>query len=85
MICPTCQGKQKLSAILCGSAGCQAGSIPCSTCNGTGQITDEHLKRITKGNFMRLDRINRGLTLREEATRLGVTAIELSHREHPSE
>jgi hypothetical protein len=83
MICPNCKGKKQFTAILCGEGGCRSGVMQCHTCNGLGEVTEEHYKKILIGEFKRKDRISRGLSLREEAERLGITPYELSKLEHP--
>ena len=82
MICPNCSGSKTIPALLHHSDGSgNWGCIQCSVCQGKGVITPEGLERLKQGNSMRLDRIGRGLSLREEAKRLGISPIVLSHRE----
>lgn len=55
--------------------------MPCLTCDGTGTVTAERAMRMNAGEQMRRDRVQRGVSRNEEARRLGITPIELSHRE----
>lgn len=55
--------------------------IHCFTCHGAGEISEEHVRLIEEGERLRADRIARGLSLREEAARLGCPPRELSDRE----
>ena len=56
--------------------------IACATCRGTGTITPELAQRLEEGEALAHSRKERGLSLREEAVRLGVSVRELSDREH---
>ncbi len=56
--------------------------MPCRVCGGSGQITLEHHNRIEAGEKMREDRIERGVSLRAEAARLGITPCNLSDLEN---
>jgi hypothetical protein len=58
------------------------GSMPCFMCNGTGEVDEGFEARLALGENRRQDRIARGLSLRQEAARLGITAEELCDREH---
>lgn len=54
----------------------------CSDCDGFGKITEEHMQRITAGRKLRDDRMARDMSLKEEATRLGISVVQLSNLEH---
>lgn len=84
MICPECNGEKKLRALCRYGDGspCRWESINCWECGGTGEVTQARLDAIEKGRGMRKSRLERNLTLREEATRLGITPQELSHKEN---
>lgn len=73
--CPSCKGNKGGEAFVCGPNVHGLRWTPCSTCNATGEITEEHLARIEYGRLMREDRIRRRLTVREEAKRLGVSSM----------
>jgi hypothetical protein len=81
IICPSCKGAGQSHGIMCGPAGCRTGALKCSTCDGSGVVTHEHLARIEYGRLMRQDRVRRRLTLREEAARLGCGFAEWSRIE----
>jgi hypothetical protein len=82
MIYPSCGGKGQS---LCHIDGVRDGKrfgetrlVPCSTCDGSKEITLEHHERIVIGERRREDRKSRLVTLREEAKRLGISPVELS-------
>lgn len=75
-ICPTCEGKGKLSGYAC--PGFRLVELGCVTCYGQKEISDEHLQQIEKGKAMRQERIKRGVSLREEAKRLGLSPSDYS-------
>ena len=83
VLCPYCKGEKKqfvhLNTINPKTHGFQW--VPCMCCKEKGEITDEHYTQIKHGKLLRKSRIDRGLTLRQEAERLGISAIELSKRE----
>ena len=79
--CPTCNGAKRNAALLCGGGRCTQAVLDCRTCGGTGEVTEEHAARIAEGERLRHDRIARRVSLREEAKRLGISPVELSHRE----
>lgn len=82
--CPSCKGKGSGWGFMCGPSGDRVGEIPCSRCKRTGEITEEHAQRIEVGNLMHHERIARGVTLREEAKRLGANFGEWSRIEYGS-
>lgn len=55
--------------------------IKCDRCNGSGVITQEQVALIARGKKLREDRKKCGLTLRQEAKRLGISVVELSELE----
>lgn len=55
--------------------------LDCDWCDGTGQVDTAKLDAWDAGERMLKDRIARGLTLRQEAIRLGVSVLDLSRRE----
>jgi DnaJ-class molecular chaperone len=83
--CPHCEGPKKVGAFVDGVRnGKRWGAfeqIPCFTCNGTGEVTPEHMARICEGKRRREDRKARGLSLRQESVRLGISMQELSEIE----
>ena len=55
--------------------------VHCDFCKGRGEVTVEALRRIEEGKRRRDDRVKRGVGLREEADRLGLTPTQLSRLE----
>lgn len=78
--CGSCDGSGKSFAHINSTDPAQHGFqwINCMTCGGAGTISEAHAERIAKGRQMRDDRVKRGLSLREEADRLGISVVELS-------
>jgi ribosome-binding protein aMBF1 (putative translation factor) len=56
--------------------------VPCTRCGATGQVTAAEAERVAEGQRRAADRKARGLSLRDEAARLGITPIELADIEH---
>jgi DnaJ-class molecular chaperone len=82
--CPSCYGKGGTPMIACGPGFSRLDpSHPCRTCGGTGRVDDARLEQIRAARRMRADRLHRGFTQRQEATRLGMTPQEYSRMEHP--
>ena len=78
--CPEC-GPHR-SVIVHYAPGAVRGPRVCSRCGGSGVITKEVAARICEGEQLREIRIESGLTLREEAARLGISPRELSDIEN---
>lgn len=74
--CPSCNGAKGHGGISC--PGFKTFWMECDLCQGTGAITAKKLKRYEAGKEKQKDRRARGLTLREEAKRLGISPTELS-------
>lgn len=81
--CPSCQGSKG------GIVHIHFANVPdrwewrtCSTCGGTGTISQEIADRIQWGEAIREDRKTRLASLKDEAKRLGVSYVELSHAEN---
>ena len=81
IICPHCKGRKTSPTFVTTKTGCSFREIDCFTCKGAGFITRDHRDRIVKGEGIRLERINRGLSLRQEALRLGIKPIDLARLE----
>jgi len=83
--CPACHGATGNAGIGCGPEGCKVMVIPCRYCSALGTVSKERAeeidRKITEGDGLREDRKKRGLSLREEARRLGISAAKLSDRE----
>lgn len=86
LICPECKGRGESNALVYGrraSGGsfCEHRAVRCHRCDGVGTLSPEAMRRYADGRSMAEDRRARGLTLREEARRLGISPTELSDRE----
>lgn len=81
-ICPRCNGQKGGKAFMCGPGSCGLAWADCSTCKGSGEVTDIGLLRIKQADKMAADRRQRRATLREEAARLGCGLGEWSRIEH---
>jgi hypothetical protein len=85
VICPHCNGKGEQPAFVTGERNgerfCEHRLMPCRTCSASGEITEEHAQRIEAGQRMREDRVARGVSMCEEAKRLGVSDRELGDLE----
>jgi hypothetical protein len=55
--------------------------LECSFCEGAGVVDDAALQRREQGQACRQERLSRGMGLRAEAERLGISPVELSQRE----
>lgn len=80
MICPRCHGEKVMHGFGC--PGFRPMTFPCPDCGGAGEIPDERAGWIEAGQRMQKARVDRGVSLREEAKRLGVSAVLLSDVEH---
>ena len=87
-LCPDCGGLGKQVAMFPRYApGTPASEkrrvieLKCPLCGGRGEIDDATKRRREKGALLRKERLDRGMGLRQEAERLGISASELSKRE----
>lgn len=62
--------------------GCKLEDIDCPICLGTGHVGSQRAEEINAARRLYEDRVGRGVSLSEEAKRLGISAQELSRREH---
>lgn len=85
MICPKCEGRKGGDAFVCGRNVGGIRWMTCSTCKGTGEITDEQNDRIQEGRAFAVERMDRRQTVRKEAERLGCSVVEVSDIEHGRE
>lgn len=76
--CVLCQGKGRITALF---SGRQAIWMPCRPCAGSGVAPDWQTAAVEAGKALKIRRQARGITLREEALRLNVTAVILSECE----
>jgi DNA-binding XRE family transcriptional regulator len=72
VICPSCGGAKTGYRISCGDRGCWTSEITCDFCKGEGQVSAEASERWQRGDALRKARVERGLTLSEQAAILGV-------------
>ncbi len=72
IVCPSCGGAKTGYRIACGDRGCRTGEITCDFCKGEGQVSSEASERWQRGDALRKARVERGLTLSEQAAILGV-------------
>lgn len=81
MMCPDCKGKKESLVFYSGGSKHGFGPLPCTTCDGEGEVSEEKIAWITRGRELRDKRVAAGRSLREEAEMLGITSVELSRRE----
>ena len=77
--CPHCNGPGELQLVHIHPGGWRRQR--CRTCDGTNQIDAELARRMEMGRLLRQRRIDRTLSLREEAKRIGASPVVLSHVE----
>ncbi len=70
--CPSCGGAKTGYRISCGDRGCRTSEITCDFCKGEGQVSSEASERWHRSDALRKARVERGLTLSEQAAILGV-------------
>lgn len=76
--CPKCDGEKKIFTHMCGHGW---RLVNCGQCGGTGLVPSEMIAWIAEGKRRRDDRMDRCVTLRSEAKRLGVSPTLLSRWE----
>ena len=95
MVCDRCEGEAKLKSVKCPDCDgegitealmnfggfCAPMKKKCTRCDGRGQIPEEMLDWKKIGAAMKQDRLDRGLSQREEADRIGIHVAELSQME----
>lgn len=82
-MCPSCAGEKRSYRITHHTnRAASYGWAPCETCAGVGSISLERSNVLTEAERHRQDRVDRGVSLRAEAARLGISSRELSDREH---
>lgn len=82
--CPHCRGERYGVALVrfTRPTRCEEVRMPCSTCGAEGTLSTARADRLNVGGELRRDRIARGLTVADEAARLGIAPAELNAREH---
>jgi methylphosphotriester-DNA--protein-cysteine methyltransferase len=82
VMCPGCHGRGQAFMFATHADGrCSAGYQDCLRCKGKGRVPEEQRAWIEDGARIRDARIAAGRSLRQEAARLGITAVELSEIE----
>jgi len=72
--CPTCQGEKERAGIGCGPRGFRPMILPCPTCEGTGEISDERARWIAEGKRLQRYRLTGEYTsMLTAAVRAGVS------------
>ena len=82
MICPSCNGKKLVWTHLRFADG--RGDmrwLPCTQCEGTGEISEEMGQWVLEGRVLRERRLAARRTLRAEAQRRGIDCATLSKME----
>ncbi len=64
--------RKRGTAYLAATAECRTSEITCDFCKGEGQVSSEASDRWQRGDALRKARVERGLTLSEQAAILGV-------------
>lgn len=89
MTCPTCGGRGEVLALIHVTRDDRrAGErervmLPCFTCQGSGQIDARHAALMETGKRLRDYRVHvLKRSGREEAARLGLSALAVNHQEH---
>ena len=78
--CPTCEGKGEHGVYVC--PGFRYTLVRCKRCDGSRTVTAAEAERVADGKQRADYRKARGLSLREEAARLGITPMALADIEH---
>lgn len=85
-VCPTCQGSKETHAFVCGIGVGGIRTMLCQTCNAKGFLTDEEKaeleQRKAKRDERRAIRMGLDLSMKEMATRMGVSLVDYSSYEH---
>lgn len=74
--CPTCEGRREYGVYAC--PGFRLVMVSCKRCKASGLVSIEEADRITEGKRRAAGRKARGLSLRQEADRLGMTPMQLA-------
>ena len=82
MKCSACDGKGHFSALVYFTSGCEVRDTACTRCIGVGHIPAAIVDWLERGEAMRQNRIDRHVSLGEEARHRGMSPVELSNMEH---
>lgn len=80
--CPDCRGTGTNHVLVNMGGFCEHRTMTCSNCRGKGAIPDNLLSWAAQGEAMKQDRLERRLSLKTEAERLGIHQTELYQMEH---
>ena len=80
-LCPFCEGLGWTNSHVYGRGISGWKQLVCQACGGRGEVDEPTRARMERGKLMREDRVRRGVTLKQEADRLGISAAALSKRE----
>lgn len=80
--CPHCSGKGFTEGFVCPGGYRQ---FPCENCQSTGQVAEEYIAQYELARRIRVERISRDLSAREEAARLGCSVHDVIDLEHGRE
>ena len=78
--CPVCNGTGKLSMVVMFASPPQ--EVSCWFCKGGGSVSEEKAHLYTRGRIKKGERKERGVSLEDEARRLGITTKQLHALEH---
>lgn len=78
MICPGCKGEKRVFVFADGhhedgTPFHNNGYRDCFTCDGSGEITDEHIARIAAGRKLRDERVSKRVSLMDAAHERGIS------------
>lgn len=79
--CSHCHGQGKVQGLYCGPGISFMRTDPCRYCGGSGELSDEQIRRHEVGQAYRTTRIAGNESQREAARRLGVSDVDLSKYE----
>lgn len=82
VICPSCGGDGIVSRVVRHTCRCEWEAGNCSLCAGEGRIAADRAAIVAAGATAYYARVKRGISLRDRAAELGVTARELGDFEH---
>jgi DnaJ-class molecular chaperone len=72
VVCGSCRGTGEVIAFVCGRPGGRIEETPCRDCQGKGSLDEKRVAEITAAARRRVDRLQRGLSVAQEAERLGI-------------
>lgn len=82
VICLACGGNRGSTALVkIADQGCTTRWMDCSLCGGLGYVSEQKMDWLHEGHRLRYERITKNRSLREEADRLGLSAVEYSKME----